>query len=123
MSADQGNLELEIKITNFSVEINPVARTDNIRGFVVWVFHTDVGIWKLKGGTIRQKAFGRNENLLLTYDPPAIGRNFTKVIFIDNKELYKKLCNYSIDEYCKLTGEIRNDIAMDETINPDDLPI
>lgn len=116
-------MELEIKITNFSVEITPAARSDNIRGFVVWVFQTNSGVWKLKGGTIRQKAFGRNEKLLLTYDPPAIGRNFTKVIFIDNKDLYKKLCNYSIDEYCKLTGEIRNDIAMDENVDPDEIPI
>lgn len=115
-------MELEIKITNFSVEINPVVRSDNIRAFVAWIFQTDFGVWKLRSGTIRQKAFGRNEKLLLTYEPPAIGKNYIKVIFIDNKELYKKLCNYSIDEYCKLTGEIRNNIAIDENVDPNEVP-
>lgn len=122
MSADQSVLELKIKITSFSVEINLMARSDNIRAFVAWIFQTDVGVWKLRGGTIRQKPFGRNGKLLLTYDPPAIGKYFTKVIFIDNKEIYKRLCNYSIDEYCKLTGEIRNDVAMDKSVDPDEMP-
>lgn len=116
-------MELEIKITNFLVEIKPVVRSDNIKAFVTWIFQTELGVWKVYGGTIRLKPFGKNNKMLLSYDPPAFGPRFTKALFIEDKGTYIKLCDYTIKSYCTLTGEINNNILMDEGIDPDEVPI
>lgn len=116
------DLELNIKIIGFSAEIKPVVRQDNIKAFVTWIFQTESGVIKVYGGTIRQKPFGEDSKLILSYDPPAIGRKFIKVIFIEDKELYKKLCRHTIDLYCQLTGEIRNNISGGEDVNMDEIP-
>lgn len=111
-------MELNIQITKFSTEIKPVIRDDQIKAFVVWIFHTDLGIIKIYGGTIRKKQFGKNQKLLLTYEPPSVGRNYTKVFFIDNKEVYKQLCDFTIKEYCQITGELGNH-EMNEEVDVD----
>src|SRR3989338_9209615 len=106
------DMELNIQIIGFSVDIKPTVRDDNIKAFVVWIFQTTAGEWKVYGGTIRQKPFGKNQKLLLSYDPPRVGRKYSVAFYIDEKELYKKLCNYTIDEYCKITGEVGNNFSF-----------
>ncbi len=117
-------MELNIQITSFSVDIKPAVREDNIKAFVTWIFQTSVGEWKIYGGTIRQKPFGKNQKLLLTYDPPAIGKKFFKAFYIGDKELYKKLCKHTIEEYCKITGEVGNNfLVANEDVKEDEIPI
>lgn len=117
-------MDIDIKITGFNPEVKPIVRDDNIKAFVTWVFITDKGELKLKGGTVRLKAFGKNSKLILTYDSPAYrtGMGYVKVMFFDNKELYKQLCDFTIDKYCLLTGETRNDAVPEEEINIDEIP-
>ena len=109
-------MDLEIKISNFEVEIKPVIRGDQIKAFVTWIFKTDSGDLKVYSGTIRLKAFGKNDKELLTYDPPAIrGRkSYTKVIFMDNLDLYKRLCSYTLEKYYEASGELPNEVSLDE---------
>ena len=118
------DLELNINITGFSAEIKPVIRQDNIKAFVTWIFRIDLGMIKIYGGTIREKPFGEHNKLILSYDPPAIktGRGYIKVMFIEDKQLFKTLCDYTINLYCKLTGEVRG-ILSAEDVNIDQIPI
>ena len=117
------NLELNINITGFSAEIKPVIRQDNIKAFVTWIFQTESGVVKVYGGTIREKPFGERSKLILSYDPPAIktGRGYIKTMFIEDKQLFKTLCDYTINEYCKLTGEVRGILSV-EDVNMDEIP-
>lgn len=118
------DLELNINITGFSADIKPVIRQDNIRAFVTWIFQTESGVLKVYGGTIRQKPFGEDSKLILSYDPPAIktGRGYIKAVFIEDKILFKRLCAHTIDLYCRLTGEARG-ILLVEDVNIDAIPI
>lgn len=118
------DLELNIKITGFSADIKPVIRQDNIRAFVTWIFQTESGVIKVYGGTIRQKPFGENSQLILSYDPPAIktGRGYIKAVFIEDKHLFKRLCDYTINLYCKQTGEVRGILSV-EDVNIAEIPI
>ncbi|MEK7616578.1 MAG: hypothetical protein AAB414_00810 [Patescibacteria group bacterium] len=118
------DLELNINLTGFSAEIKPVIRQDNIKAFVTWIFRIDLGMIKIYGGTIREKPFGEHNKLILSYDPPAIktGRGYIKVMFIEDKQLFKRLCDYTIDLYCKLTGEVRGILSV-EDVNMDAIPI
>lgn len=119
------DLELNINISGFSADIKPVIRQDNIRAFVTWIFQTESGVIKVYGGTIRQKPFGENNKLILSYDPPAIktGRGYIKAVFIEDKHLFKRLCDFTIDEYCKLTGELRKTPSINEDVNTDEIPV
>lgn len=114
-------MDLNITITSFSVELKPIVRDDNIKAFVTWVFHTDQAKIKIKWGTIRLKEFGAKK--LLSYDPPAIKTRFgySKIIFIDNLELYKSLCRATIKKFCEETGELENNVLLnaEEEINID----
>ncbi|MBI2196128.1 hypothetical protein HYU45_00785 [Candidatus Daviesbacteria bacterium] len=118
------NLELNINITGFSVEVKPVIRQDNIKAFVTWIFLTESGVVKVYGGTIRIKPFGKDNKLILTYEPPAIKTRggYIKAMFIEDKQLFKTLCDYTINLYCKLTGEVRG-ILSPEDVNIDEIPI
>ncbi len=114
-------MKLDIQISDFSVKIKSVIRDDNIKGFVTWIFRTNQGDWKVYGGTIKLKSFGKNDRQLLSYDPPAYKTKggFNKAFFIDNLELYKKLCNYTVKIYCEISGELGNDIIFGNEIDKD----
>ena len=118
------DLELNINITGFSAEIKPVVREDNIKAFVTWMFQTESAAIKIYGGTIRVKPFGKDNKLILTYEPPAIKTKggYIKAMFIEDKILFKTLCDYTINLYCKLTGEVRG-ILSAEDVNIDQIPI
>lgn len=117
-------MELNIKITGFSVDVKPQVREDNIKAFVTWIFHTSIGEWKIYNGTLRQKPFGKNQKLLLSYEPPAVGKRYSKVLFIDNKIFFQKLCQYTKEKYYKLTGELENNFSTaDEEVNLDEIPL
>ncbi|MEK7168393.1 MAG: hypothetical protein AAB778_00090 [Patescibacteria group bacterium] len=113
-------MELNIVIRKFELEITPVIRKDNIKGFVIWTFVTDRGELKIKGGTIRLKEFGSKR--ILTYDFPAYraGFKFCKAVFMSDLELYKTLCNATVEQYCQMTGDLRSEIFEAE-INLDDI--
>lgn len=117
-------MDLEIKVTKFEADINQVVREDNIKAFVTWKFETGSGVIKIYGGTIRLKPFGEKQKMLMSYDPPAIRMKggYNKVLFIDNAELYKKLCKHTIDTYYQVTGEARPEVVTNEEVNSDDLP-
>ena len=116
------DMELNINIKGLEIEVTPVIRKDNIKGFIVWTFLTDNGELKIKGGTVRAKEFGSQK--LLTYDFPAYkaGFKYHKALFMSNLELYKRLCKATIEKYCSLTGEFPNEIPEEE-INLDDIPL
>src|SRR5690348_7227001 len=105
-------MDIDMKITRFRVELKPVARTDAIKAFVTWYFNTDIGEIKIAGGTIKEKTFGKFNKILLSYDAPAYKTRmgYMKVLFINNKDFFKKLCDFTIDEYYRETGETRDDI-------------
>jgi hypothetical protein len=121
-------MEIDIKITSFEVEINPVIRNDDLKAFVKWYFISDVGKIKLVGGTIKVKTFGKNNVKKLSFDGPAIrtrGGNFFKVFYLPDLDIYKKLCQYTIDEYIKVAGELPEGVIIDsgyEEVNPEDIP-
>lgn len=106
-------MNINILMSKFNVEIKPVVRHDNIKAFVTWIFKTNQGELKIRGGTIREKPFGRNGRLKKSYDPPAVKlkSGYLKAFFLDNKELYKKLCEETINGYNRETGEVP-DIAI-----------
>lgn len=116
-------MELRIKINSLETDISLQARTDNILAFVTWIFKTDVGDIKIKGGTIRRKDFGSKP--LLTYDVPAIKtrHGYNKALFIDNKELFVQLCNFTIKKYCEESGDLPNSFSNTEDINLDEIPL
>ena len=117
------NMELQIIIHSLEVDISAQAREDNIRAFVIWIFKTNVGDIKIKGGTIRRKEFGSKS--LLSYEPPSIkGRQgkYNRTFFMDDKQLYLKLCAYTIKRYCEESGESGQDFSHYEEVNPDDIP-
>lgn len=120
-------MEIEIKITGFEVKVKPVVREDNIKAFVDWIFNTDQGVIKIHGGTLRVKLFGKNNKELLTYDAPAIRSRsgYAKVLFIDNLEIFKKLCDYTLNEYYKITNELPNNVIFGESedVDPESIPI
>lgn len=122
MLKDKTKMDIEIIIKHFSVKVIPAVRSDSIKAFVEWVFGSNVGEIKIRGGTIRLKSFGSSKQVL-SYEPPAYGRKYQKTIFIDNKELYKKLCDYTIKKYCDITGEIVAGVEMNEDVDPDEIPI
>lgn len=117
-------MKINININSFIAEIKPVIRHDSIKAFVTWIFKTDSGEWIIRGGTIKEKPFGKNQKIIKTFDPPAIKTRsgFYKVIFIDNKELYIKLCHASVDAYLQETGEVHDDIVFGDEINSEDVP-
>lgn len=116
--------ELNINITGFSAEIKPVVRDDNIKAFVTWIFQTESGVIKVYGGTVRVKPFGKDGKLILTYEPPAIKTrgSYIKAMFIEDKILFKRLCDYTINLYCNLTGEVRGILSV-EDVNIAEIPI
>ncbi|TSC85373.1 MAG: Uncharacterized protein G01um10147_1187 [Microgenomates group bacterium Gr01-1014_7] len=117
------NLELNINITGFSAEIKPTVREDNIKAYVTWIFKTESAAVKIYGGTIRVKPFGKDGKLILTYEPPAIRTRggYIKAMFIEDKQLFKTLCDYTINLYCKQTGEVRGILSV-EDVNMDEIP-
>lgn len=116
------DMELNLNVKGLTIEVTPVVRKDNIKGFVIWTFITDCGEIKVKGGTVRIKEFGSQK--LLSYDFPAYkaGFKYHKSVYMSNLELYKTLCKATVDKYCSLTGELPNEI-QDEEINLDDIPL
>lgn len=115
-------MELDIKITSFDATIKAVIRNDNIKAFVDWIFATEIGVIKIHGGTIRLKPFGPNSTQILTFDGPAYGSHFTKVLFIDNPQFYKRLCDFTVNKYCQETGEKQYEVITEE-VDINDLPI
>lgn len=122
MLRDRTKMDIEIIIKNFSVKIIPIVRADSIKAFVEWVFGSDIGEIKIRGGTIRLKTFGSSKQVL-SYEPPTYGSKYQKAIFLDNKELYKKLCDYTIKNYCDITGKVLAGVEMNENVDPDEIPI
>lgn len=122
MPKDRTKMDIELIIKHFSVKIIPTVRADSIKAFVEWVFGSNMGEIKIRGGTIRLKSFGDSKEVL-SYEPPAYGKKYQKAIFIDNKEFYKKLCDYTINKYCDITGEILAGVEMNEDIDPDEIQI
>lgn len=132
------DMELNIQIIGFRVEIKPiVGRKDNIKAFVQWFFYTvedeKVNFWKLAWGTIRLKEFGESKKKILAYDGAAVrSRNpggnppfkYNKVLFMENLELYKKLSSLTVKKYVEVAGELPSDVSIDitENIDLDDLP-
>ena len=116
-------MDIEIKIFSFEVEVKPVVREDNLLAFVVWRFKTSVGDFKIDGGTIRRKPFGKNGEEIATYDGPAIRMRFgfRKVFFIDNIKLYQQLCNFTVRQYEEISGSIPS--KKKEVINIEDIPL
>jgi len=105
-------MNIEIKITELTIEtIAVVGRKDNIRGFFVWKFKSDIGQIIVRGGTIREKEFG--SKTILSCEPPCYGPKFNKAFIIENPELYVKLCNATIATYCKQSGDLPNNIIYD----------
>ncbi len=120
---DEYYMELRIKIYALETDLSLQARSDNILAFVTWIFKTDIGDIKIKGGTIRRKEFGSKS--LLSYDVPAIKtrHGYNKAFFMDNKELFLKLSNFTIQKYCEESGEPVSGFSNIEDINPDEIPI
>lgn len=115
-------MEINIKITRFEAEVKPIIRNDNIKAFVTWIFYFGSEQIKIYGGTIRLKPFGENDKQLLSYDPPAIGARYIKVIYFSDKALYLKLCLKTVQVYCEMTGELPNNILY-ENVDEDSLTI
>lgn len=115
-------MELNINIHSIEIEITAVARQDNILAFVDWIFKTDIGDMKLKGGTIRRKEF--KSKTKLSFDVPAIRSKggFIKAFFLDNKKVFLQLCAATVKKYCEETGELFEDFSHYEEVNPDDIP-
>lgn len=117
-------LDLDIKIIKVIIEVPTIfANKGMIKGSVHWTFVTNQGNIKVKWGTIRLKEFGQKS--VLTYEPPAVqtkAGHYLKSFFIENKELYIKLGNASVEAYCKESGEPMPNIVIEEEINPDDIP-
>lgn len=115
-------MELDIHIKSVEVEVIVIARSDQIKAFVDWTFKTNTDDWKIKGGTIRYKEFGSKK--LLSYEVPAIRtrKGYKKALYIADKELYLKLCNLSVQKFCELSGELPNNVIVEEAVNIDDLP-
>jgi hypothetical protein len=110
-------------ISNIKFDIKPQNRTDNIRAFVDIIFQTDVTEMKVKMGTIRQKQFG--EKSVLSFDSPAVRTKggYQKVFIIENKEVFKSLCDQVMLEYRRMTGEVADyQPAMEQVDDLDDLP-
>lgn len=118
-------MDIEIKITKFTTEIKPVVRNDEIKAFVIWRFETNMGMLKINGGTVRLKPFGKYGKPLLTFEGPAVRTRagFIKVFFFDNLELYKNLCEQTVQDYCKESGEFPNNTVFSDEINMDDIPL
>ena len=121
-------MELNITITAFEVEIKPVIRADEIKAFVTWYFVSNLGKIKLTGCTIKLKEFGENKVKVLTVDVPAIKFRFGKyfkAFYLPDLETFKRICRFTLDEYLKMSGELPADITIDspsEEVNPDDIP-
>lgn len=122
------NMEIKINITSFEPEVKVVVRDDDLKGFVTWIFMSDIGKVKIAGGTIRVKEFGVNKVRKLSYDVPAIktkGNRYFKVFYIDNLDIYRQLCKTTIDKYIAESGGLPEGVILDspdETVNPDDIP-
>lgn len=113
-------MDIQINITSFEVEVKAVVRNDDIKGFVTWYFNSDLGRIKITGGRIMLKTFGKNDEPRLSYDGPAIKAGYGKyykVFYLDNKEVYLKMCQASVEKYLEVTGELPNDVIFDM---PDD---
>ncbi len=118
-------MDIDIEIKKFTTEIKPVVRNDEIKAFVIWRFETNMGLLKITGGTIRLKPFGKYDKPILTFEGPAVRTRsgFIKVFFFDNKDFYKKLCEQTVEDYCKETGELPNKTVFSEEINVDEIPL
>lgn len=115
------NMELNIQITNLEIEIKPTVREDNIKAFVNLIFNSSQGDIKIKNGTLRLKSFGTKQ--MLSYEVPAVktAHRYNKVFYLDNLELYKKICDAVIKEYSSVTGEV---IGLEqEEVNIDEIPV
>lgn len=105
-----------MKISELVIETEAVVgRKDNIRGFFVWKFRSNMGQIIVRGGTIREKEFGTKR--LLSCEPPCYrgGNRFFKAFIIDNLEFYRKICNATINIYCSNSGELPNNTIFDPT--------
>lgn len=118
-------MELNINITSFDVEIRAIAlsKPEGIVAYVSWIFHTPEFDIKITGCTIRRKLFGESQTSILSFEPPAIKGRFKyyKTLFIDEKLLYKKLCQFTIKKYCQESGELYEEHPAEE-INLDEVP-
>lgn len=109
-------MKIEIKITELIIETTAVVgREDNIKGFFVWKFKSDVGQIIIRGGTIREKEFGTKR--LLSCEPPCFkaGIKYFKAFIVENLELYRKICDATIEAYCAQSGNLPNNIIFDPT--------
>jgi len=121
-------MEMNIIINQFEVEVKLVERSDNIKAFINWIFHTSEGQIKIRGGTmkLKQPKFAEEGETMLSYDVPAYRGKFKYygVLFIDNKNLFKKLCTETMRRYCEESG-VPFDATkfIQEEVNIDDIPL
>lgn len=121
------DMELNIIIKGLNIDIIPMVREDKIKAFVQWIFKTDQGDIKIKGGTLKLQDSKDGGKQFLSYNPPAIKGRFNKyfkILFIDNKDLFRSLCLATIKKYASITGEPTNITSIEnEEVDIDDLPI
>ena len=117
-------MNMNINITQFTPDIKPVVRPNsNLKAFVTWIFETSEGQLKITGGTIKLKTFGESKTELLSYDGPAYkgGFKYYTVFFLNNKSLFKQLCEETIRLYCEMTGETYTPSSPNEEIDIDEI--
>lgn len=121
------DMELNIIIKGLNIDITPVVREDKIKAFVQWIFKTDQGDIKIKGGTIKLQDSKDKTKQFLSYNPPAIRSGFGKffwAFWMDDKDLFRDLCSATIKKYASITGEPTNITSIEnEEVDIDDLPI
>lgn len=106
-------MNIEIKITELVIETTAiVGNKNNIRGFFVWKFKSNIGQVIVRGGTIREKVFGSKR--LLSCEPPCYGFKYHKAFIIENIEMYKEMCEETIKSYCKNSGTLPNDVVYEQ---------
>lgn len=120
----KSSFEVSITDIEFEIKIPSPKRPDDILAFVEIIFlDSETARFKVKGTTIKEKVFSGKKVLSVQFPAYKSGFKYQTSFIIDDKSLYKNVCDLILKEFAELNGyESYKNLQGNELVNPEDIP-